>query len=42
VGDLKTYGDDRLELRLRGLSKDKRDEILQQIEKMLQTDTVKQ
>ncbi|MFT4505701.1 ParB/RepB/Spo0J family partition protein [Caballeronia sp. 15711] len=42
VGDLKTYGDDRLELRLRGLSKDKRDEILQQIEKMLQTDTAKQ
>jgi ParB family chromosome partitioning protein len=42
VGDLKTYGDDRLELRLRGLSKDKRDEILQQIEKMLQADTVKQ
>jgi ParB family chromosome partitioning protein len=41
VGDLKTYGDDRLELRLRGLSKDKRDEILQQIEKMLQADTVK-
>lgn len=42
VGDLKTYGDDRLELRLRGLSKDKRDEILQQIEKILQADTVKQ
>jgi ParB family transcriptional regulator, chromosome partitioning protein len=41
VGDLKTYGDDRLELRLRGLSKDKRDEILQQIEKMLQAETVK-
>jgi ParB family transcriptional regulator, chromosome partitioning protein len=41
VGDLKTYGDDRLELRLRGLSKDKRDEILQQIEKMLQADPVK-
>ena len=42
VGDLKTYGDDRIELRLRGLSKDKRDEILQQIEKILQADTVKQ
>jgi ParB family chromosome partitioning protein len=41
VGDLKTYGDDRLELRLRGLSKDKRDEILQQIEKMLQADPAK-
>jgi ParB family transcriptional regulator, chromosome partitioning protein len=41
VGDLKTYGDDRLELRLRGLSKDKRDEILQQIEKMLQANPVK-
>jgi ParB family chromosome partitioning protein len=41
VGDLKTYGDDRLELRLRGLSKDKRDDILQQIEKMLQADTVR-
>lgn len=35
VGDLKSYGDDRLELRLRGLSRDKRDEILQQLEKML-------
>jgi ParB family chromosome partitioning protein len=35
VGDLKSYGDDRLELRLRGLSKEKRDDILQQIEKML-------
>lgn len=35
VGDLKTYGDDRIELRLRGLSKEKRDEIRQQIEKML-------
>jgi len=41
VGDLKTYGDDRLELRLRGLSKDKRDEILQQLEKMLQANPVK-
>jgi ParB family transcriptional regulator, chromosome partitioning protein len=35
VGDLKTYGDDRLELRLRGLSKEKRDELLRQIEEML-------
>jgi ParB family chromosome partitioning protein len=37
VGELKSYGDDRLELRLRGLSRDKRDDILQQIEKMLKT-----
>jgi ParB family chromosome partitioning protein len=37
VGDLKSYGDDRLELRLRGLSRDKRDEILRQIEQMLQS-----
>lgn len=36
VGDLKSYGDDRLELRLRGLSRDKRDDILRQIEQMLQ------
>lgn len=36
VGDLKSYGDDRLELRLRGLSRDKRDEILRQIEQILQ------
>lgn len=35
VGDLKSYGDDRLELRLRGLSREKRDDILKQIEKML-------
>ena len=39
VGDLKTYGDDRLELRLRGLSKDKRDALLQQLEMMLQTES---
>jgi len=38
VGDLKTYGDDRLELRLRGLSKEKRDALHLQIEKMLQTE----
>ncbi|WP_233866069.1 ParB/RepB/Spo0J family partition protein [Paraburkholderia adhaesiva] len=37
VGDLKSYGDDRLELRLKGLSKDRRDEILHQIEQILQT-----
>jgi ParB family chromosome partitioning protein len=36
VGDLKSYGDDRLELRLRGLSRDKRDDILRQIEQILQ------
>jgi ParB family chromosome partitioning protein len=35
VGDLKSYGEDRLELRLRGLSRDKRDEILRQIEQIL-------
>ncbi len=35
VGDLKSYGEDRLELRLRGLTKEKRDELLHQIEKML-------
>lgn len=35
VGDLKSYGDDRLELRLKGLTRDKRDDILRQIEKML-------
>ena len=36
VGDLKSYGDDRIELRLKGLAKDKRDEILHQIEQILQ------
>ncbi|POR45686.1 ParB family protein [Paraburkholderia eburnea] len=35
VGDLKSYGDDRLELRLKGLTKDRRDAILHQIEAML-------
>ncbi|WP_144113043.1 ParB/RepB/Spo0J family partition protein [Paraburkholderia sp. BCC1886] len=35
VGDLKSYGDDRIELRLKGLTREKRDEILKQIEKML-------
>ena len=37
VGDLKSYGDDRLELRLRGLSPDKRDEILREINEMLES-----
>jgi ParB family transcriptional regulator, chromosome partitioning protein len=42
VGDLKSYGEDRLELRLRGLSKEKRDELLHRIEAMLQsTDSTK-
>jgi ParB family chromosome partitioning protein len=36
VGDLKSYGEDRLELRLRGLSREKRDALLHQIELMLQ------
>jgi ParB family transcriptional regulator, chromosome partitioning protein len=35
VGDLKSYGEDRLELRLRGLTKEKRDELLHQLESML-------
>jgi ParB family chromosome partitioning protein len=35
VGDLKSYGDDRIELKLRGLSREKRDDILRQIEQML-------
>ena len=35
VGDLKSYGDDRIELRLKGLTREKRDDILRQIEKML-------
>ncbi|CAH2922350.1 MAG: Chromosome (plasmid) partitioning protein ParB [uncultured Paraburkholderia sp.] len=35
MGDLKSYGDDRLELRLKGLTREKRDDILRQIEKML-------
>ncbi|SAK68625.1 partitioning protein ParB [Caballeronia hypogeia] len=39
VGDLKSYGEDRLELRLRGLSREKRDELLHQIETMLQSDS---
>lgn len=37
VGDLKSYGDDRLELRLKGLSKERRDDILQQLQQMLQS-----
>ncbi|PLZ04131.1 chromosome partitioning protein ParB [Burkholderia sp. WAC0059] len=36
VGDLKSYGDDRLELRLKGLEKERRDDILRQIEQILQ------
>jgi ParB family chromosome partitioning protein len=35
VGDLKSYGDDRIELRLKGLAREKRDDILRQIEKIL-------
>ncbi|RFU48672.1 ParB/RepB/Spo0J family partition protein [Paraburkholderia sp. DHOC27] len=35
VGDLKSYGDDRIELRLKGLSKERRDDILSQIEQIL-------
>ncbi|MEW9581744.1 ParB/RepB/Spo0J family partition protein [Paraburkholderia sp. DGU8] len=35
VGDLKSYGDDRIELRLKGLTREKRDDILRQIEKIL-------
>jgi ParB family chromosome partitioning protein len=37
VGDLKSYGDDRIELRLKGLTREKRDDILRQIEKMLKS-----
>jgi ParB family chromosome partitioning protein len=35
VGDLKSYGEDRLELRLKGLSREKRDDILAQIQALL-------
>ena len=35
VGELKSYGDDRIELRLRGLAREKRDEILRQLEAIL-------
>ncbi|KWO70201.1 ParB/RepB/Spo0J family partition protein [Burkholderia ubonensis] len=38
VGDLKSYGEDRIELRLRGLPKEKRDAILEQLERMLLSD----
>ncbi|MDR5761610.1 ParB/RepB/Spo0J family partition protein [Caballeronia sp. LZ035] len=41
VGDLKSYGEDRLELRLRGLSREKRDELLHQIETMLESGQLK-
>lgn len=40
VGDLKSYGEDRLELRLRGLSRERRDELLHQIETILQSEQV--
>ena len=35
VGELKSYGDDRIELKLRGLAREKRDEILLQLEAIL-------
>ncbi|WJF91823.1 ParB/RepB/Spo0J family partition protein [Paraburkholderia bonniea] len=35
AGDLKSYGDDRIELKLKGLSREKRDDILRQIEQIL-------
>jgi len=35
AGDLKSYGDDRLELRLKGLSRERRDSLLQQIRQIL-------
>lgn len=35
VGELKSYGDDRIELRLRGLAREKRDDILRQLEAIL-------
>jgi ParB family chromosome partitioning protein len=38
VGDLKSYGDDRIELRLRGLPKEKRDALLEQLERMLSSE----
>jgi len=38
VGDLKSYGDDRIELRLKGLAKERRDELLHQIEQILRAD----
>jgi len=41
VGDLKSYGEDRLELRLRGLSRERRDELLHQIETILQSEQAK-
>jgi ParB family transcriptional regulator, chromosome partitioning protein len=35
VGDLKSYGEDRLELRLKGLTREKRDDLLAQIQALL-------
>jgi len=35
VGDLKSYGEDRLELRLRGLDRDQRDAILGELQNLL-------
>jgi ParB family chromosome partitioning protein len=35
AGDLKSYGDDRLELRLKGLARERRDTLLQQIRQIL-------
>ncbi|WP_338927252.1 ParB/RepB/Spo0J family partition protein (plasmid) [Mycetohabitans endofungorum] len=39
LGDLKSYGDDRLELKLKGLTREKRDELLAQIEALLMPKT---
>lgn len=35
IGELKSYGDDRIELKLRGLGREKRDKILHQLEAIL-------
>lgn len=35
LGDLKSYGDDRLELKLKGLTREKRDELLARIQALL-------
>ncbi|KAG0164130.1 hypothetical protein DFQ30_010459, partial [Apophysomyces sp. BC1015] len=39
LGDLKSYGDDRLELKLKGLTREKRDELLAQIQALLTPQT---
>ncbi|UDG82632.1 ParB/RepB/Spo0J family partition protein (plasmid) [Candidatus Vallotia cooleyia] len=39
LGDLKSYSDDRLELKLRGLTRNKRDKLLSQIEAILMPKT---